>query len=603
MGLICLICAIVSDRQRMSLSLPKLLSSPVGNRVLFFFLAVVVGVVVALATVGLIELIALVQLIGFGRSSEAEFASIAAEAPAWRVVAAPLIGGLVVGTTIYLLPGQRYHGIADVMEACAFNSGRMGVRSGLGAAFAAGVSLGVGAPVGREGPAVHIGASISAWLAERLGLNRSQSLALLGCGAAAAVTTSFNAPIAGVLFALEVIVGYYTLRVFAPVVVASVAAVVVRDQFFGSAPLFAIPSYSLFSLAELPYFALLGVIGALLVKVFIALVAGCQNLWSRTGVPIWMRPAVAGLIIGLIALQYPMLLSVGYEPVDLALREQLPIQALCVLLILKLFGTALALGSGFAGGVFSPSVFIGAMLGGFFWFILGYLPVDTVSAQGVYSIVGIAGIASAMLGAPISTVLIVFEVTRSYEVTVAVMLSAAFASTVMQLGKHSSFFRWQLGSRGVNISAGRDVSVLMTHHIGQLLTQRYTRVGVMTHLKQVESQLGLERRRVAFVMDENNRFVGSMNLRELVGLTLEHGADQPVSEHTRDRTVSVTPETNLVSALQMMAEHDIEYLPVLNPKPVAENDSDVLGIVFKADVLHEHYEVLRKAREEEFGVN
>jgi len=122
----------------------------------------------------------------------------------------PLVGGLMVGIIINLLPSRRYHGIADVMEACAFNSGRMGVRSGVMAAIAAALSLGSGAPLGREGPAVHIGASISAWFAERLGLDRSQTLALLGCGAAAAVTTSFNAPIAGVIFALEVVVGYYT---------------------------------------------------------------------------------------------------------------------------------------------------------------------------------------------------------------------------------------------------------------------------------------------------------------------------------------------------------------------------------------------------------
>ena len=570
---------------------------------MFFFLALVVGVVVAVATVGLIELIGLVQLIGFGRSSEIEFASIASTAPDWRVVLAPTIGGLVVGTTIYLLPGRRYHGVADVMEACAFNSGRMGVRSGLGAAFAAGVSLGVGAPLGREGPAVHIGASISAWAAEHLGLNRSQSLALLGCGAAAAVTTSFNAPIAGVLFALEVIVGYYTLRVFAPIVVASLAAVVVRDQFFGSDALFLIPEYSLQSLWELPLFALLGVVGAVLIRFFIVLVSGCEKGWAFTGIQAWARPAVAGLLIGLVAIKYPEILSVGYEPVDLVLREKMLVADIVMLLLLKTLGTAIALGSGFAGGVFSPSVFIGAMLGGVCWFFLGLLPFAELSSQAVYSIVGIAGVASAMLGAPISTVLIVFEVTRSYEVTVAVMLAAAFASTVMQLGKHSSFFRWQLSKRGVNISAGRDVSVLMTHTIANLVSQRFTRVGPLTQLKQVESQLGLERRRIAIVMDENNRFAGSINLRELVGFSLEHGPDRPISEYARETTISVTPATNVVAALQMMAEHDIEYLPVVSQSGAPGKESEFLGLIFKADLLTEHYEVLRKAREEEFGVN
>lgn len=611
------------------------------KRLVFFLLAGMIGVLVSLATVLLIEAISLVQWIGFGEGSEARFASIAAAQPWWRLLLVPLFAGLIVGIIINTLPGKRYHGIADVMEACAFNSGRMGVRSGVSAAIAASVSLGAGAPLGREGPAVHIGASISAWFAERFGLDRSQSLALLGCGAAAAVTTSFNAPIAGVIFALEVIVGYYTLRVFAPVVIASLAAVVVHGYFYGSAPLFELQVIGGHSTFEFPLFAILGVLAGFTVMLFIRLVKSFRYLWELSGLPVWARPALAGLLIGIIALKFPMILSIGYEPTKAALQESLLFNELLALLILKIFGTTLAMASGFAGGVFSPSVFLGAMLGGVFILALPAMPfID--GSQSLYSVAGMAAVSSAMLGAPISTILIVFEITRDYSVTLAVMTSAAFASTVMQISKHSSFFRWQLSTRNINISAGRDLSLLRTHTVEKLLTEIYVEVAPEDTLREVEAKLGVSRKRVAIVIGENG-FVGSIELKEVIAQATETArrkqkiADiaarqqqqsqdqvdpseeslpseelaqhepQPgplvetVDQIVRDENVSVTSTTNLVTALQIMADNDIDFLPVLNDRE--EADKQFVGVIFKADVLAEHYSVLRRARDEEFGVN
>ena len=581
--------------------------SPLASRSIFFLLAGFIGVVVALATVGLIELISLVQWLSYGEGSEERFARIAAEQPWWRLLLVPLIGGILVGIIINYLPGRRYHGISDVMEACAFNSGRMGVRSGLGAALAAAISLGVGAPLGREGPAVHIGASCSAWLAERLGLDRSQTLALLGCGAAAAVTTSFNAPIAGVIFALEVIVGYYTLRVFAPMVIASLAAVVVRTRFYGAEPLFLLETAGDFTAWHLPLFALLGILSGLLISVFIHLVSQLRRGWELSHLPLWIRPALAGLFIGLIAIKYPMILSIGYEPTHAALHQNLSFNDLFALLILKIMGTAVALSSGFAGGVFSPSVFLGAMLGGVFILGVSLLPIglNADGLQSVFSVAGMAAVSSAMLGAPISTILIVFELTRDYGVILPVMTAAAFASTTAQLSKHTSFFRWQLSNRGVNITAGRDVSLLRTRTVENLLTQVCTRVSHDSSLRQVESQLGVARKRIGVILDDDGMFVGSIELRDLVATTRDTGASMTVADIAKNDSVAVRPSTNLVSALQVMADNEIDYLPVLEAPDSESNDGrrEFLGVIFKADLLAEHYAVLRRAREEEFGVN
>jgi len=570
-----------------------------SNRLVFFLLAAIIGALVGLATLALIKLILLVQWLGFGAASEVRFAAIADTSPAWQVVLVPTVGGLLVGLLMQWLPGKRYHGIADVMEACALNSARMPARSGLGAALAAGVSLGVGAPLGREGPAVHIGASISAWLAERLSLDRKQSLALLGCGAAAAVTVSFNAPIAAVIFALEVIVGYYTLRVFAPVVIAAMVAVVVRENFLGTEPLFALPEYSVSSLWELPLFALLGVLGALTSRALIAGVSGAESLWRHLHVPRWIQPALAGMVIGVIAVQLPMILSIGFEGTLLALNGQLVATLLVSLLFFKLITVSLAIGSGFAGGVFSPAIFIGAMLGGCFWLVLNLLNLP-VAEQGVYAVVGMAAMASALLGAPISTVLIVFELTRNYEITLGVMTAAAVASTVMQLGKHGSFFRWQLSRRNIDLSGARDISLLMTHRVENLITQRYTTVGPDCTVGELELRMGTERQRLAMLVDDNDSLQGSVGLSALVSHAIEQGMDGAAMGAAKPLDFAINPMTNIVTALKIMAEQQVEYVPVVNNDDPTQ--SRLLGVVLKNDLLMEHYDVVSRAREDEFGI-
>ena len=439
------------------------------------------------------------------------------------------------------------------------------------------------------------------------------------------------------IFALEVVVGYYTLRVFAPVVIASLTAVVVHAYFYGSKPLFELSSIGSHNALELPLFALLGVLGAVTVSCFIYLMVGLREAWDKTHLPLWVRPAVAGLIIGLVAIKYPMILSIGFEPTKAALEETLLFDELLLLLILKVGGTALALSSGFAGGVFSPSVFMGAMLGGVF--ILAFPVIPFVQAdQALYSIAGMAAVSSAMLGAPISTILIVFEITRDYGVTLAVMTAAAFASTTMQMGKHTSFFRWQLYTRNVNIASGRNLSILRLETLEKLITQIFVRVKVGDPLRKVESQLGVSRKRIAVVENDEGEFIGSVELKEVISVSTEmtkreqdalrsdnddHGDIDELQSETsdndedkveppepiietieqmvREHPVYANASTNLVVALQLMAENDLDHLAV-----VGEDDQGakkILGVVYKADVLAEHYNLLRRAREEEFGVN
>ena len=569
------------------------------GRLGFFLLSALTGLLVGTTTVALIECIDVLQNVLFGDAREQNPSGFASRFSGWSALLVPILGGIIISAMLRHVPGQRFHGIPDVMEASALRAGKMDVRSGVSVALATWVSLGTGAPLGREGPAVHIGASVTSWLAEWFDLDRTQSLTLLGCAAAAAVTASFNTPIAGVIFALEVIVGYYSLRVFAPVVVAAMGAVIIRHSVYGNRPEFSLPDYQIGSLWELPAFAVLGLVAAFLVQGFIYLVVFSKFCWQTTGTPVWIRPAFAGVMIGALAMYYPLALGVGYEGTALALNENLPIALLLALLVAKVAGGAVALGSGMPGGVFSPALFIGAMLGGVFWFVLELIIPLQLSSQGVYSVVGMAAVASAMLGAPISTLLIVFELTVDYDLVIAVMLAAAMASTFMQLMPHSSFFRWQLSTRGINLNTGRDQDLLRTRTIDEFVTQNFIVVETSATLSSVEASMYAHRRYIAIVQSDEGEFVGSLSTDELVaGVVNDRDAISETAMNTIEH--SIPNSTSLLAALQVLNELETNYAPVTK---TVEGAEEVVGVIYRSDVLKALYDMMRAARAEEYGVN
>ena len=403
-------------------------------------LAVVIGALAGYGAIVFRKLIAEIQLVVFGSDSD-YLLSVSNYLPWWQLLLARVAGGLVIGLFVhFVLPGQRNHGVADVIEAGALRGGRMALGTGIGAALAAATSIGFGASVGREGPVIHLGATIAAAIAKRLRLNRNAALTLLGCGVASGIAASFNAPIAGVFFALEVVIGHYALAAFAPVVIASVIGTIIARMQFGNFPAFTVPEFGIVSFLELPAFAMLGLVSAAVAGVFMWSIMYTQDTMARLPIPPWTRPALGGLAVGIIAVFFPHVLGVGYEATDLALQVDLTLALLIVLAIAKIAATAISLGSGFAGGVFSPSLFVGAMVGGAFGVIAGTVFPELATSPGAYTIIGMGAVASAVLGAPISTILIIFEITGDYGVTIAVMIASAVAAVVTRRIPGKSYF-------------------------------------------------------------------------------------------------------------------------------------------------------------------
>lgn len=421
---------------------------------LVWALAFVIGLAVAYAAILFRVAIAGVQGPWLGVLSE-NVAEAAKALPWWTILLAPAVGGLIVGLILQnLMPGRRALGVADVIEARAMQGSHIPVYTGLTTALVSAVSLGSGASAGREGPVVHLGATLASGLCSKFELPRGARRTLLACGVAAAVSASFNAPLAGFLFAHEVILQHYALRAFVPIAISSVVATVIARVHLGDYPAFIIPAHEITSYLEFPAFALLGLTCAIVAIAFQFAVVGTDRVALQIRMPLWLRPVVGGLMVGAIAIVFPEVLGVGYDTTDAALKQELPLAMLFMLLFAKTAAVAITLASRFGGGVFSPSLYLGAMTGGAFGLIAAGVFPELASAHGLYAIVGMGAVAAAVLGAPVSTILIVFELTGDYQVSIASLLAVSISCGLTQAVHGVSFFHWQLGMRGLFLDAG-----------------------------------------------------------------------------------------------------------------------------------------------------
>lgn len=437
---------------------------------LVWLLALFIGVAVGYAALAFRWLIGIIQLPWLGTQTE-RVASAAAQLPFWQVLLAPAIGGLIVGFLLeHYMPGRRAHGVADVIEARALHNSHIDPKTGLFSALLSAISIGSGASVGREGPIVHLGATFSAMIEDRFKLSPGARRTLLSCGVAAAVSASFNAPIAGVLFAHEVILTHYAFRALVPTVIASVIAAVIARVHLGNSVTFLIPDYSITSYWEFPAFALLGLTCAVVAIIFeIALMATDRVSW-RIEMPLWLRTGLGGLMVGAIAVFFPQVLGVGYDATNDALQRELPLLLLISLIIAKTAATAISLACRFAGGIFSPSLYLGAMTGSAFGLIATSAFPEAGSSQGLYAILGMGAVAASVLGAPLSTTMIVFELTGGYTMTIALLLTVSIAVGVTQAFLGHSLFYWQLGRRGLFLQEGPHKSIQRRLHVDDFFT-------------------------------------------------------------------------------------------------------------------------------------
>lgn len=447
-----------------------------GENIGMLVLAAVVGVLAGAAAVLFGLAIHWVQLLSFRAAEPAE--GLLRALPWWQILSVPAAGGLAVGLlATYAVGEARGHGVPEVMKSLALLGGRIRGRVAAAKLVASALTIGTGGSCGREGPVIQIGAAIGSKAGQVLRLGPRQLRTLVGCGAAAGIAATFNAPIAGAVFACEVLLGGFGLTLFGPIVISSVVATMTMRFFNGPAPVFRPPPCGVVSPGELAAYVLLGLAAGLVSWAYIRLNALVQEGFAKLAKSRPARavsPAVGGLAVGAIALLLPQVMGDGHAVSNAAFSGRYPLGLLALLVAAKIVATSLTLGSGGSGGVFSPAICIGALLGAAFGMVFSPVLGDGFAGVAAWSLVGMGGMVAGSMLAPMTAILMAFEITRTYTIVIPVMLVSCLATVVTsRLTKALSIYTWGLAKEGVRLYRGAAPSRLKGRKARELMRTEY----------------------------------------------------------------------------------------------------------------------------------
>ncbi|WP_298969974.1 chloride channel protein [uncultured Roseobacter sp.] len=445
------------------------------NQIQFWFIALAIGIAAGFAALFFRKGVNALQTYLYGTEDVRLLHSFAESLPWYLILIIPICGGLVVGLILHFFtPDGRARSVADVIHGAAMNDGRVETRAGLASALASMITLGTGGSTGREGPVVHLAAVISTWVSRRMHADGITGRDLLGCAVAAAVSASFNAPIAGALFALEVVLRHFAVHAFAPIVIASAAGTVINRLEFGDVTEFALSTTGAVQFyQEMPAYLILGLVSGLIAVALMKGIFWAEDLGTlvqnKIRLPGYLRPALAGVMLGGLAIYFPHIIGVGYETTSLALTGQLALWNAIVFAILKAVAVAITMAGRMGGGIFSPSLMIGALSGLSFGLIATSVFPDVSSSVTLYALTGMGAVAAAVLGAPISTTLIVFELTGDWQTGLAVMVAVSMSTALASRLVDRSFFLTQLERRDIHLAAGPQAYLLAMFRVGSVM--------------------------------------------------------------------------------------------------------------------------------------
>lgn len=438
------------------------------SQIQFWFLALLIGIASGFAALLFRKGIEWLQSTIYGTENINRLHSFAETLPWYLILITPIIGGLAVGLLLdRFTKDARVGGPADVIGGAAVNNGRVDVKEGFVSALASLITLSSGGSTGREGPVVHLAGAISSWVSDRIQANGITGRDLMGCAVAAAVSASFNAPIAGALFALEVVLRHFAIHAFAPIVIASVAGTVINRLEFGNVTEFVLPIESTFTFyQELPAFLLLGAVCGIVAVAMMWVIFwaedAAQQVMHHGRLKRWMRPMISGAMLGGLAIFFPHIIGVGYETTSAALTGELVLHEAIVFVFLKIIAVAITVAGRMGGGVFSPALMVGALTGLAFGLIAIPVFPDVSGSETLYALAGMGGVAAAVLGAPISTTLIVFELTGDWQTGLAVMVTVSISTALGTRLVDRSYFLTQLERRNIHVAAGPQAYLLAT---------------------------------------------------------------------------------------------------------------------------------------------
>ncbi len=522
-------------------------------------------------TIGLITGIALLGELTWG-----EIPPLSDLEPSPRLVIAAVIGAIIVATIARWEPLIRGHGIPEAMEAVLRRQSRIRPRAGLAKPLSAAVAIGTGGPFGAEGPIIVTGGAIGSFIGQVVKVTPSERKILLASGAAAGMAATFGSPLAAVLLAIELLLFELSIRSLIPLVVAASIASGIHAAFFGEGPLFSAPAHDYAGLDILPLYALLGIASGLVAIVIARGLFASERFFASLTIPVFWRPAIGALVFSSIGLMVPQALGVGYDVIDDVLAGELALATLAVVLIAKLVAWWVALGSGTSGGTLAPILLMGATFGGFFAALSLEISPGLNISQGAFAVVAMAAVFGAATRAPFTAIVFVFEITRDFNVIMPLMLATVLAALIYSALSSESIYTERLSRRGIRVGGELTVDPLRTTAVADVMNRMVDTVEPSTPLGEVADRITRGERGAFPLVDADGRCVGMVSRRDLLAQT--HPRHAAVGDIASSDVVSIDPNDSLVDALQIMADENINHLPVVE-------DGLLVGICTQADIV------------------
>ncbi len=587
-------------------------SPPEG--LLLLILSVIVGASTGLASVFFVKLIFAIQDFSYG--SVSGFFPFLGK---WIYVVIPVLGGLLVGPLILFAQEAKGHGVPEVMQALILRGGRIRARVAAAKIVASALCIGTGGSAGREGPIIQVGSALGSSIGQVLRLSDERIRNLVACGAAAGIAATFNAPIAGVAFAIEVLMCGLQMRAFGNVVIAAVSASVVSRNLIGDRFAFEVPAYTINNPFEIILYLILGLTAALVGIMFIKMLSFSENIFDEWKFPQIFKPAVGGVLLGILGLAYmnlpglsfpvgsgahgtgldvqiPHMYGSGFPFIEAAIQGKTALWILVVLIFIKPLATSFTLGSGNSGGVFAPSLFVGAMLGGAMGHLFSYWFPSIGNNTGAFALVGMAALFSATARAPLTAMLIVFEMSNDYYMILPLMVAGVTASYFAQWLHHDSIYTTKLTKRGVRFSEGRDMDIMQGVKVSEVMKSRPVTIHKDSSFSEVMA-LFQEKNILGFpVLSDDNKLWGIITLQDIHRAQSEDNFTSKgltVANLAVEDPISVFPDEPIWVAIQKMSPRDLARLPVV----ARDGSKKLCGIISRSDILRAYdVGVVRKQR-------
>lgn len=564
-----------------------------GRKVIVLLLvAAVIGLVTGTLAVAFRYLLKEVTTLFWAESYDLVAATAAM--PWYQIMLIPIVGGLILGPIVErFAPETRGAGVPEVIESVVTREGNIRHRTTLLKMFSTLLSLGCGASVGREGPVVHIGSSVGSSIAQLLRMSPEWKRVFLACGASAGIAATFNAPMAGMLFAAEIILVDFQVNYLSQIAVSAVTATVVSHHFLGSFPTFNVPQFQLISYWEIPLYLALGLLAGVLSILFIRTISKVEDLFDGASVPRWLRPALGGVAVGGLALLCPHVLGVGYLAMNGVLDGQLLPLLMIGILLAKFVATSCSVGAGFSGGIFAPSLVMGGLLGGIFGSLLQLVAPESVASFPVYGLVGMAAMVSGTTLAPITAIFTIFELTYNFEIILPLMTSCIASLIVVQTFYGLSIYETRLVRKGVKIVRGRDVTLLRSLQVVDYMEASFEQVSERLSLGKLVDMAQESQYPHFVVVDGHNHMVGMVSMRDLKACLSEMGelCELVLASEIMTRDVlSITPDQNLETAFEIFEGKHISTLPVVD----VNNPQKVVGILKKSTLIQAYNQNILK---------